>query len=424
MAEDDIYENKAKYEAFYQDLTRLLKKPEKRRKGLRGHVKYRCQNPANLRYFEKLKTYFELRDLSFIRRLRILQNLLIVTNYTAKDLAELQQQEELSGIVANAQKALKSPESKQDFIKHVKLLWKQLFPEKDEHGRPDSSIVPYPVRHLKAAVDPSKQKGRNDKLTWEEYEKLLGFFGTDPRMKAYIAFATESLGRPQEILYLRLKDLEIHDNYIVANISEHSKTGLGMLQCIDSYPYMSEWLGKHPQKGNPEAFVFINIGHKALGKQMMPFSINKRLRLACKSLGISKRVTCYSFKRNGVTFRRLRGDTDVEIQHTARWKSTKQLRVYDQSDGKDALRIALAKRGLIKDDIIKPMSKSCVFCQAIIGLDQETCPNCRRLTDRQKAAKQEYEREVTLLQRVFESAEGRAIFERVFKKMLAEKKNF
>lgn len=421
MPEDDIYGNKAKYEAFMQNLPRLTEKPEERRKGLKGHVKYQCRNPVNLRYFEKLRTYFELRDLSFIRRIRLLHNLLIVTNYTAKDMAELQQQEELSTIVGEVLKTLPSPNSKQDFVKHVKLIWKQLFPEKDAQGRPDSSIVPYPVRHLKAAVDPSKQKARNDKLSWEDYEALLKQFGPDPQMRAYITFAIESLGRPQEILFLQRKNLEIHDNYIVANITKHGKTGLGILQCIDSYPYLADWLNKHPLKDNPEAPVFINLGKKQLHERMTPFSINKKLRAACEAIGLSKVVTCYSLKRNGVTFRRLRGDSDMEIQKVARWTSGKQLRIYDQSNDRDALRVQLAKRGLIPDKLIKPMFKQCFYCRASVAIDHETCNNCYRMMDRQKAAKQEYEREVTLLQRVFESSEGRAVFEKMFRRMMEER---
>ena len=73
-------------------------------------------------------------------------------------------------------------------------------------------------------------------------------------------------------------------------------------------------------------------------KQMKPKNVNKMIRKACKDLQIDKPITCYSLKRNGVTMRRLRGESDVEIQHAARWTSTKQLKTYDLSSQDEAFK--------------------------------------------------------------------------------------
>ena len=61
MAEDDIYGNKERYERELAHLTELCQKPKKQRK-------YYCKNPENLVYFKQLITYFELKDLSYIRQ--------------------------------------------------------------------------------------------------------------------------------------------------------------------------------------------------------------------------------------------------------------------------------------------------------------------------------------------------------------------
>jgi len=105
-------------------------------------------------------------------------------------------------------------------------------------------------------------------------------------------------------------------------------------------------------------------------------------------LKLNKPITCYSLKRNGVTFARLRGESDVEIQHRARWTSTKQLKTYDLSSQEDSFRIALAKRGLIKDDKYKeflPRTKTCLFCGFDkIGFTEDTCPKCLHVIDKEK----------------------------------------
>ena len=277
----------------------------------------------------------------------------------------------------------KSQKSKSDFIRDIKYIWKLLFPEKDERNRIDETICPYNVRHLKANNDKSREKARKDKLTWEEFESLINFFSNDLKMQAFLTLAVESLGRPQEILYTKIKDLELHDNYAKLHISEHGKEGIGFLQCIESFPYMLKYYNQHPLK-DKDTFLFIN----AKNKQLKPKTINDLLKKACKCLKINKPITCYSLKRNGVTFARLKGETDLEIQHKARWTSTKQLKTYDLSNQEDSFKISLAKHGLIKEDKFKeflPKTKTCPFCGFDkIGFSEDICNNCLHVLSKEK----------------------------------------
>lgn len=392
MAINDIYNNREKYREFKEKIDKLILPPEERINKKRYKGLYYCRNKENLEYFRKLCLKFESQDISYIRRLRYLRTLLMITHYTDKNIRGLER-EDIDKIMAQMHKHYKSPVSKIDFVKNIKRIWRLLFPEKDERGRIDERICPYVVRHLSEKTDKSKQKRRNDKLTFEEYESLVNYFSNDSRMQFYIVFAVESLARPQEMLYLKLKDIEQYDNYAKIWISEHGKEGTGLLQCIDSYPYLIKWLQQHPLRNDKESFLFVNIGNVRYGKQMTPLNISKRLGTACRKLGIDKDVTAYSLKRIGVTFKRLRGYSDVEIQHTARWTSTSQLKTYDLSTQEDALKVALVKKGLLKDEKYKefePKNKVCVFCNTINGFNEESCSNCKRPLDREKI-KQEYE---------------------------------
>ena len=51
-----------------------------------------------------------------------------------------------------------SKKSKEDFIRDIKYLWKQLFPEKDEKGRIDESLIPYTVRYISNRIEKAKAK--------------------------------------------------------------------------------------------------------------------------------------------------------------------------------------------------------------------------------------------------------------------------
>ena len=68
-------------------------------------------------------------------------------------------------------------------------------------SRLDETIVPYTVRHLSRVVDKSKEKRRNDRLTWEEFQKMLNFFNSDKRVQAYLMLALEPRNTTGSTLY-------------------------------------------------------------------------------------------------------------------------------------------------------------------------------------------------------------------------------
>lgn len=380
MAEDDIYGSKKRYEQFKSNLSSLLVPPAKKN----NKCKYYCKSSENLKYFKELFILFEARDLSYVRRIRILQTMKFIVTYTTIRLSECNRSD-INKLMALMHNTFNSPKSKETFVMDLRFIWKTLFPDADEKGRPDETIVPYVVRHISGKIDKSRQKLREDKLSCEEFEQIVNYFSNDPRMQAYLTLSLESLARPQELLYVKIGDVERHPNYAKIFISEHGKEGTGLLQCIDSYPYLIKWLDRHPQKKDKKAFFFINTGNTNTLKQLKPSNINKMIRKACKDLDINKPITCYSLKRNGVTIRRLKGESDMEIQHAARWTSTKQLKTYDLSSQDEAFKLALEKRGLIKSDkgsANKLEIKICSFCGEQAGFGEINCPKCKHPLDR------------------------------------------
>ncbi len=400
MAENDIYNNKMKYERFLGRLDVLADLKLYRQAIVPGPApKYFCRNPANIRFFRKLANILAARDTSYPRRLKLMNTMKLICFATTRDL-ETCAREHINAIIAFAHERLPSPKSKTDFIRDVRFLWRQLLSELDEKGRPDESLTPYAVRHLSPRMDKSREKRRKDRLTFEEFEKLVQAFAGDIRMQAFVTLTHESLSRPQELLYVRITDVELHDNYAKVWISEHGKEGTGFLQCIDSYPYVTAWLNAHPRRHDPDAFFFCNLGNTNRYGQLKPENVNKHLREKCKLAGIDKPITGYSLKRNGVTYRRLRGDSDVAIQHAARWTSTKQLNTYDMSVADDAFKIELSKRGLINDGVVegvRPASKTCGFCQTVNGVSDTLCRTCKRPLDRQEIEREARECETVLM---------------------------
>lgn len=387
MAEDDIYGNQKQYEKLKSRISEFAKRP--RKGSLR---KYWIKDRRNLKYFRRLLALLEARDASYIRRVRLLRSFLFICHNVKKDLSRATRKD-IDQIMIQAHATFKSPRTKSCFVIDLRFLWRQLFPEKDERGRIDDSIIPYVVRHVSGKVDKSREKMRTDRFSLEEFERLVQSFSHDPRMQCLLTVSLESLGRPQELLGRRMKDVELHDNYAKIFISEHGKEGIGFLRVIDSYFYLAKWINSHPLRHDPNAFLFVNMGNTNQFKQMRPHTANKLIRKLCRRLGIAKPITLYSLKRNGVTMRRLAGESDIEIQHAARWSSTKQLHTYDLSSQEDSFKRELIKRGKIKpgkgSESLAPRSRPCAFCGTENGLAEAFCSNCQRPLNRDRLLQEE-----------------------------------
>ncbi len=155
MAEEDIYGNKRKYERFIDRLDDLAVPIEAQTKYL-GTRRYYCKNPVNLQYFRALDKHLQTKDNSYIRRLRLMRTFLIITHATEKELSKATR-DDINSIVTFNHTVNQSSNSKADFVRDIRYIWKTLFPEKDKQGRIDDTIVPYTVRHLSAKIDKSRQ---------------------------------------------------------------------------------------------------------------------------------------------------------------------------------------------------------------------------------------------------------------------------
>ncbi len=389
LADDDIYGSKKSYERTVSNIHEFSLPVNKRTVPQRGIRRYQCTIPANMQYWQVLFDHFEARDLSYIRRLRLINSFKLIIHHAHTDLRSVDaasDRQAIDGIVREARKTL-NPSSTSCLVTDLKFVWKVLFPAKDVQGRPDEHETPYCVRHLSTKIDRSRQKMRNDRLEVNEFLRIVDSFSDDPRLQAYITLGYESLGRPQELLSRRIKDVKLHDNYAVVYISEHGKEGVGILQSIESYPYLTKWLDQHPQRADQEAFLFPTIGAGSKYGPLRPEGVNKSLRQRCAVLGIKKKITCYSLKRNGVSDLRLRGESDKQIQARARWTTTRQLNVYDITSQEEALKAQLIKKGIIPPDkehaILAPVTKHCTYCNAINSVTSKTCVKCTRLLYRE-----------------------------------------
>jgi len=108
---------------------------------------------------------------------------------------------------------------------------------------------------------------------------------TNSRNKAFLASAYEAGDRIGEHGNPQLKHL-ITDEYGML-LTINGKTGMRRIRLIWSVPYLVQWLAVHPQKDNPDAYLWVSIDKPH--NQLTWGAFTQILKRAAKAAGIKKR---------------------------------------------------------------------------------------------------------------------------------------
>jgi integrase len=121
------------------------------------------------------------------------------------------------------------------------------------------------------------------------------------------------------------------------------KTGGRRIRLISSEPYIVDWLNKHPDKNNPNAFLWVE-NHCT---DMLEYAaLSKALRVAARKAQVQKKVNPHNFRHSRATY--LAGRfTEQQLKVFFGWtRASDMAAVYVHLSGKDVDDALLTVYGL------------------------------------------------------------------------------
>lgn len=108
--------------------------------------------------------------------------------------------------------------------------------------------------------------------TWQRDEVLAIIpYEQEIRNKAIITALWDMDGRNHELTRIKIKHVRFQETYAEGEIPFQTKTGGGPILLRLSFPYLLEFMNKHPLRNDPEAPLFCNLkGGKMLGDELDP----------------------------------------------------------------------------------------------------------------------------------------------------------
>lgn len=197
----------------------------------------------------------------------------------------------------------------------------------------------------------------------------------NPRDKALISLLWESGARIGEIGTLQLKNVAFDE--FGCKILINGKTGMRRIRLVNSAPTLLQWINQHPNRNNPEAFVFINI-EKGFEGQMRYRNIAASIEKIAKRAGITKPINPHHFRHSRATYMS-QFLTEAQLKEYFGWvQESKAAARYVHLSGKQVDDAILRMHGLKepdkKEDILK--QKQCPRCKQLNDHNNEYCEKC------------------------------------------------
>ncbi|MBD3319457.1 tyrosine-type recombinase/integrase [Candidatus Woesearchaeota archaeon] len=218
-------------------------------------------------------------------------------------------------------------------------------------------------------------------LTRDEIDKAIEVCD-HPRNKALLAVLAESGARIGEVGNLTIRQINLDPNGCVVTVQ--GKTGSRRLRLVTATPHLVTWLNNHPDRKNPYAPVWMNIGCKNYHREMGYGGIRKVIQNAFKKAEIKKRCNPHIFRHTRAS-QLAHYLTEFQMNTFFGWVQGSDMpALYVHISGKDLDEHMLKINGLKHSErpiYSKPKNRICPRCKQINGPDALYCAKCAEIVD-------------------------------------------
>ena len=283
-----------------------------------------------------------------------------------------------------------------DYLNRIKLFFRWLTNKntinKSDWKTPDFVQIKEKKSKRTSPYSENDIWDRDELLTIIKYEPEI-------RNKAILALLWDLDARNHEITSLKIGNIRLRERYAEGEIPHNTKTGGGPILLTTSFPYVRDWLNKHPFKNTPEARLICSLRNSAPIKPdalwVMMRQLRQRIELMVKNQIIkdpkekerllyllrNKKWNPYCLRHSAITF-----DSDYlpefAVKKKARWSmnSRQGARYIKSRMGADLKRTILTQNGIAvaNDDYLKPKPsvRDCPRCSLINTLENKYCSKC------------------------------------------------
>jgi site-specific recombinase XerD len=302
------------------------------------------------------------------RRMKYLNQLEKLANWLQKDFRQATRTD-IEVVVQHIEQQPYSEWTKQSYRVTLKKFYQWL--RGDDH-------YPKEVRWIRTTMRRGRGSLMPEQLLTEQDIKELIEAAEHPRDKAFVSTLYESGCRIGELASVQLRHITF-DEYGAVIIVE-GKTGRRRLRLIASTPHLAVWLNNHPQKGDPDAPLWVTIGTRDRHTHMSYQSFSALLRKLAKKAGIRKRVNPHTFRHSRATHLSTHL-TEAQMKEYFGWtQGSDMASIYVHLSGRDVddtlLKLYGVKKGNTETEKSELQPTTCLRCSETNPPTGKFCNKC------------------------------------------------
>jgi len=336
---------------------------------LKKHPEVTEENKAQiLKFLEHIKA----ENLSLARQVSYVQWMTtIAANLGRKSFTQTKKQD-VEALLAKFNGKAWSEATKENYQEAVKKFWRWL------RGLPRGED-PEETEWVKVGGAKGRKIIPEELLTAEEANDIIAA-AEHPRDKAYAAVTDESGARPEEILSAKIRQVQF-DQYGAVFIV-NGKVGYRRIRLIKSAPLLARWLDTHPNRNDPNAPLWVNVGSTRHGGAFDYNAARKVLRELGRKAGVRKRIYPYLFRHSTAT-RLANLLAEAQMCLYFGWRQGSRMpSFYVHLSGRDVDNKMLELYGLKpKENGFKDQIQICQRCQANNSPVSKFCNRCGSALD-------------------------------------------
>lgn len=270
-------------------------------------------------------------------------------------------------LVGDLERSERSVWTKRDYKVTIKRFFRWM-----NGGKKDPESTEWITTNVKR----KDRKLPEELLTLEDVMQLIEA-AEHPRDAAIAATWYDSGGRVGENGTRQLKHIEF-DEYGAYELVK-GKTGMRRIRLVTATPYLAAWMNVHPDKDNPDAYLWVTIGKKSKGKPMTYDAIRMVIKRLAEKAGIKKRVYNQLFRHSRAT-ELANHLTQAQMESHLGWVHGSDMPgTYIHLSGKQVDDAILNIYGLKNADNSEPATTpiKCPRCKTINGPTSKYCSSCR-----------------------------------------------
>lgn len=243
----------------------------------------------------------DLRITKLIAQMRIIVGWLEELGIS-KPLSQLSKDDLVSLIAYIGRLENKSENTKADYRRAIRQFY-NWFEDEDKRNVEDDIEALKFYKYIKKNVKIGYKEPQVDPktiITDEDIVKVINKGASSVRDVALISLLHETGMRADELLNLKVGSIYFKKNVGVVNVPP-GKTGRRVNHIVKSVPYVQRHIDIHPEKENPEAFLFLTSSTNHRHKPLRHRSCTKLIHEAFEKARVNKKHNLHWFRHSRAT---------------------------------------------------------------------------------------------------------------------------